>query len=137
MWQGLLLMREDRNNDQHGRDNIEQVGKEQEKLLRKNDQLYTQEETIDPEDRTLYHKPVERWQDKTNKKTIEWINLAEPLTKNTKEKPRTRNMDPRQPLIGSFFAAQRQEPVPKNTRMRSKPRALHNLAVQSWQRLRV
>jgi hypothetical protein len=68
MWQGLLLLWEDRNNDQHGRDNIEQVGKEREKLLKKIDQLYTQKESIDPEDRRLYHTPVEKWQDETNKK---------------------------------------------------------------------
>jgi hypothetical protein len=46
MWQGLLLMWEDRNDDQHGRDNIEQFGKEREKLLQKIDQLYTQKESI-------------------------------------------------------------------------------------------
>ena len=81
MWQHLLLMWEDRNNDQHGRDNIEQVGKEQEKLLQKIDQLYTQKESIDPEDRRLYHKPVDTWKEETNKKIREWINLAELLTK--------------------------------------------------------
>jgi hypothetical protein len=90
MWQGLLLLWEDQSNDQHGRDNIKQVGKEREKLLQKIDQLYTQKESIDPEDRRLYHTPVEKWQDKTNKKIRECINLAEPLTKNTKKKPRTR-----------------------------------------------
>ena len=72
--------------------------------------------SIDPEDRRLYHKPVEKWKEETNKKIREWINLAEPLTKHTKKKPRTRKMDPRQPQIGHFFAVQRQEPVPKNTR---------------------
>ena len=80
-------MWEDRNNDQHGRDNIEQIGKEREKLLQKIDQLYTQKESIDPEDRRLYHKPVDKWKEETNKKLREWINLAEPLT-NTGKKTR-------------------------------------------------
>ena len=108
-------MWEDRNNDQHGRDNIEQIGKEREKLLQKVDQLYTLKERMDPEDRRLYHKPVDTWKEETNKKIREWINLAEPLTKNTTKKPRTRKIDPRQPRIRSFFAVQRQETVPKNT----------------------
>jgi ribosomal protein L32 len=85
MWQGLLLMWEDRNNDQHGRDSIKQIGKEREKLLQKINQLYTQKERIDPEDRRLYHKPVEKWKEERNKKIREWIHLAESLTKNTKK----------------------------------------------------
>ena len=60
MWQHLLLMWEDWNNDQHGRDNIEQVGKERETFLQKVDQLYIQKESIDPEDRRFYHKPEEQ-----------------------------------------------------------------------------
>ena len=91
MWQGLLLMWEDRNNDQHGRDNIEQIGKEREKLLQKIDQLYTQKESIDPEDRRLYHKPVDKWKEETNKKLREWINLAEPLNKHTQKNENTKN----------------------------------------------
>ena len=116
MWQGLLLMWEDRNDDQHGRDTIEAAVKERDILLNKIHQLYTQKESFDPEDRRLYHKPEEQWKEETSKKIREWINLAEPLTKNTKKKTRTRKVDPRQPLIGSFFAVQRQDAVPKNTR---------------------
>ena len=116
MWQGLLLIWEDRNNDQHGRDTNEKFGKEREKLLQKIDQLYTQKESIDPEDRRLYHKPVENWNEETNKKMREWINLAEPLTRPTTKTGKRRKVDKRQPSIGSFFVARRQEEVPKNTR---------------------
>jgi hypothetical protein len=94
MWQGLLLMWEDQNNDQHGRDSIELAVKERETLLKKIHQLYNQKESIDPEDRRLYHLPENKWQEETSKKIREWINLAEPLTKNTKKKSRTRKVDP-------------------------------------------
>ena len=60
LWQGLLLMWEDRNDDQHGRDTIESAAKEWDILLNKIHQLYTQKESIDPEDRRLYHKPEEQ-----------------------------------------------------------------------------
>ena len=116
MWQGLLLMWEDRNDDQHGRDSIESAVKERETLLKKIHQLYTQKESIDPEDRRLYHIPENKWQEETSKKIREWINLAEPLTKNTKKKSRTRKVDPTQPLIKNCFTVQRNEAVPKKTR---------------------
>jgi hypothetical protein len=118
MWQGFFLMWEDRNDDQHGRDSIESAVKERKLLLQKVHQLYNQKESIDPEDRRLYHKPAEQWERETNKNTREWIKLAEPLTKNiknTKKTKRKQKMDPRQPLIKNIFTAQRNKAVPKNT----------------------
>ena len=76
MWQGFLLMWEDRNDDQHGRDNIETAVKERELLLQKVHQLYNQKESIDPEDRRLYHKPAAQWEEETNKIIREWIKIA-------------------------------------------------------------
>ena len=61
-------MWEDRNDDQHGRDSIESAAKEREILMNKIHQLYTRKETIDPEDRRLYHKPEEQWKEETSKK---------------------------------------------------------------------
>jgi hypothetical protein len=116
MWQGFLQMWESRNDDQHGRDNIDAISKEREKLLKKTRQLYEQKESIDPEDRRLYHKPVATWENETNKKIRDWINLAEPLTKTSKKTTRKKKVDPRQPLIKNFFTAQRNEAVPKTTR---------------------
>jgi hypothetical protein len=117
MWHGFLQMWEDRNDDQHGRDQQEGTTKERTILQAKVKYLYEQKESIDPEDRRLYHKPVQEWEEETNKKIREWINLAEPLTKITKRiAKRRRQADPRQPLIMSFFTVQRNEGVPKNTR---------------------
>jgi hypothetical protein len=116
MWQGFLQMWENRNDDQHGRDNIDAISKEREKLLKKTRQLYEQKESIDPEDRRLYHKPVEAWENETNKKIRGWINLAEPLTKTSKKTNCKKKVEPRQPLIKNFFTAQRNEAVPKTTR---------------------
>jgi hypothetical protein len=87
-------MWEDRNDDQHGRDSIESAVKERATLLKKIHQLYTQKKSIDPEDRRLYHIPENKWQEETSKKIREWINRAEPLTKNTKKKSRSRKVDP-------------------------------------------
>jgi hypothetical protein len=116
MWQGFLQMWEDQNNDQHGRDSNEATAKEREKLLQKTKQLYELKDKIDPEDRRLYHKPVAQWENETNRQIREWINLAEPLTKNHKKTTRNRKVDPRQPLIMSFFTSMRNEAVPRNTR---------------------
>ena len=123
MWQGFLLMWEDRNDDQHGRDSIEIAVKERELLLQKVHQLYNQKESIDPEDRRLYHKPAAQWEEETNKKIREWIKIAEPLTKNIKRTTKTKRkriMDPMQLLIKNIFTIQRNEAVPKNTRTYTK-----------------
>jgi hypothetical protein len=109
-------MWENRNDDQHGRDANEETSKEREKLLKKTRFLYKQKESIDPKDRRLYHKPVEAWENETNKRIRDWINLAEPLMKSTKKAIRKKKVDPRQPLIKSYFTAQRNEVVPKTTR---------------------
>jgi hypothetical protein len=116
MWQGFLQMWEDRNNNQHGRDQNKAVVKERDTLLRKLKHFYVQKDILDPKDQRLYHKPVQEWEEATNKKIREWINLAELLTKPTKKTTRKKKVDPRQPLIQSYFTTQRNEGVPKNTR---------------------
>jgi hypothetical protein len=136
MWNGFLLMWEDRNDDQHGRDNIETAGKERDKLLQKVTQLYSQKERIDPEDRRIYHTPEEKCKEETNKKIKEWINLAEPLTKNIKKTTRKRQVDPRQAVDKKILhsAAQRgstekypyvhKEAPPAKIKMRSNPQSV-------------
>jgi hypothetical protein len=59
---------------------------------------------------------VQEWEEATNKKIREWINLVEPLTKPTKKATRKKKVDPRQPLIQSHFTTQQNKEVPKNTR---------------------
>ena len=116
-------MWEDRNDDQHGRDNIERAVKERKLLLQKVHQLYNQKESINPEDRRLYHKPAAQWEEETNKKIREWIKIAKPLTKNIKRVIKTKKkqtMDPRQPLIKNIFTTQRNEAILKNTRTYTK-----------------
>jgi hypothetical protein len=67
MWQGFLQMWEDRNNDQHGRDQNKADVKERDTLLRKLKHLYVQKDILDPKDQRLYHKPVQAWEEATKK----------------------------------------------------------------------
>jgi hypothetical protein len=123
MWHGFLLMWEDRNNDQHGRDSIKTAVKERKLLLQKIHRLYNQNEGIDPENRRLYLKTAAQWEEETNKRMREWIKIDEPLTKNTKNTTQTKRkqkVDPRQPLIKNIFTVQRNEAVTKNTRTYTK-----------------
>jgi hypothetical protein len=69
----------------NGRDANEKSSNKREMLLKKTRFLYEQKESIHPEDRRLYHKPVKAWENATNKRIRDWINLAKPLTKTTKK----------------------------------------------------
>jgi hypothetical protein len=84
MWHGFLLLWEDRNSNQHGRNSIEQNTIKQESLLKKIRKLYEEKETLEHEDQRIYNKPVEEWEQETNRKIRQWINLTKPLTKKSK-----------------------------------------------------
>jgi hypothetical protein len=107
MWQGLLLMWKDWNDDQHRRDSIESAAKERATLLKKIHQLYTQKESINPEDRWLYQEKSE--------KIREWINLAEPLTKNTKKKIENKKSGPNSTTDKELLYSAKKWSITKNT----------------------
>jgi hypothetical protein len=81
MWHGFLLLWEDRNSNQHGRDSIKQNTIKRDIPLKKTQQLDKDKEKLEYEDQKIYSKPVEEWEQETNRKIRQWINLAEPLTK--------------------------------------------------------
>jgi hypothetical protein len=63
MWQGFLQLWEDRNDNQHGREQNDKISKERHILLGKLKHLYVQKDIIDPEDQKIYHKPVQEWEE--------------------------------------------------------------------------
>ena len=84
--------------------------------MKKTRQLYEDKEKLEYEDQRIYSKPVEEWEQETNRKIRQWINLAEPLTKKSIRKKRKRKLAADQPLISNIFAAKRTQAVPKTTK---------------------
>jgi hypothetical protein len=102
LWHGFLELWEAQKDDQHGQDKIEQHEKERTILLRRTRYIYANMEQWDHEDMQYFKEPVHYWENTTNKKIKDWLNMAEKLTETSKERA-TKKARRRQPPITNFF----------------------------------
>ena len=123
LWHGFLQMWEERKQDQHGRDVIQQNDSLRRNLLKKTNLLYSKLHLFDEEDKRLFVKPVEHWEQASNKDIQDWITLAEPLAEKSISRAKTR-LSQNQSTITQFFSATTRETIQRHaqTHNRRPPR---------------
>ena len=110
LWHGFLQLWEERKQDQHGRDTIQQSDKLRKNLLKKIDLLYANLHTYDNEDKRFFSKPVTNWEQASNKDIQDWLTIAEPLADKSAYRAYTR-LSRDQPIITQFFRATTRETI--------------------------
>ena len=123
MWHGFLLLWEERKQDQHGRDKIQQTATLRQNLLKRTRQLYSKIHLYDNEDKRFFTTTLEQWEQATNNAIQDWITIAEPIAEKSQSRAKTRT-NKNQPTITQFFGAIIHEPITQhaNTHNRRPPR---------------
>ena len=113
LWHGFLQIWEERKQDQHGRDTIQQHDTLRRNLLKRIDQLYAKLHQFDDEDKRFFSKPVAHWEQASNNDIQDWLAIAEPLANKSASRATTR-LSRTQPTITQFFSATTRETIQRH-----------------------
>ena len=113
IWHGFLQLWEERKQDQHGRDVIQQQATTRQNLLKRTRILYSKIHLYDTEDRRFFSTPLAHWEQASNKDMQDWITIAEPLVEKSISRATTRQ-NKNQPTITQYFSTTTREVIIRN-----------------------